>query len=330
MPKNRYIYNNQTLRYEKVEITWKQRALQILGFVCAALVFGFAIVVMAFKFIDSPKERVLQAELDQVTYEFEQMNNTLDLYNEVLDDLQERDDNTYRVIFESDPMPRNSGVGGSDSKYEKLKDLPNSELVTTVQKRLDSLSRRLYTQSRSYDEITTMIKNREDLYASIPAIQPVANKDLKRLASGYGMRIDPIYKTRKMHWGLDFTAPTGTPVYATGKGKIARVQKLKTGYGYNVVVDHGYNYYSLYAHLSKITVKKGQAVARGEIIGEVGSTGKSTGPHLHYEVHKEEINRRGKKVLKKVNPAFYFYNDLSPEQFAELLEIANQNNQSFD
>jgi len=327
MPKNQYVYNTQTLRYEKVEKSWKHYLLRTLGFICAVLVFAFIIVVLAFQFIESPKERILSNELNGMKYQYEQMNKQLDLYAQVLNDLQGRDDNIYRVIFEAEPIPRNTGIGGSKSKYKTLQNFNNGDLLLKTQKRLDTIGRQLYMQSKSYDDITNLIKNKEDLYASMPAIQPIANKDLRRLASGYGMRIDPIYKTRKMHYGLDFSAPKGTPIYSTGKGKVEKVSKMKRGYGYHIVVNHGYGYKSLYAHCSKILVKKGQEVSRGEIIAEVGSTGKSTANHLHYEVHKTD-QKTGR--VKKVNPIYYFYNDLSPEEFEKMIEIASSGNQSFD
>lgn len=328
--KKQYVYNTETLRYEKVKKSWKEVAIQTLALLCAILLASFVIVVAAFNFIDSPKERLLKAELDDVKFQYEKMNDELDLYSSVMDDLQERDENTYRVIFEADPMPRNIGIGGSRARYEEFEQLDNRGVLTNTQHKLDSLRAKIAVQSKSYDEISELIKNREDMLTSIPAIQPIANKDLKRLASGYGMRIDPIYKTRKMHWGLDFTAPTGTPIYSTGKGKVIKVAESKRGYGHHIIIDHGYNYRTLYAHLSEIDVKKGDEISRGQVIGKVGNTGKSTGPHLHYEVHKIEMTKKGDKKVVKVNPAYYFYNDLSPEEFDEMLKIASRSNQSFD
>lgn len=331
MKKAKYYYNTSTLRYEPIEKSWKKRLLEIFGFVCATLVFAFAILVLAFQYIESPSEKALKRELGELNLVVETMQGQAEVQKKILGELQDRDDNIYRVIFEAEPIPRTvreAGRGGSN-RYKGLEDFSNSDLLTETQGDLDKINRMIYMQSKSYDKIRDMIKNKEEMFASIPAIQPVANKDLKRMASGFGMRIHPIYKTRKMHWGMDFTAPTGTPVYATGNAKVVRVQKLKKGYGYNVKLDHGYNYMTLYAHLSTINVRKGQKVSRGDVIGEVGSTGTSTAPHLHYEVVKVET-KNGKKIEKKVNPVYYYYNDLGPEEFEEMIEMSNRANQSFD
>jgi murein DD-endopeptidase MepM/ murein hydrolase activator NlpD len=241
----------------------------------------------------------------------------------VLDDIQHRDDNIYRVIFEADPIPssiRKAGFGGVN-RYKDIRNFSNAELVIEAAKKADKLSKQLYIQSKSFDEVIDLAKNKADMLASIPAIQPIANKDLGRVASGYGYRIHPIYKTRKLHTGMDFTAPQGTPIYATGDGKIAKVRRSRRGYGNHVIVDHGYGYQTLYAHMTKYIVYRGQKVKRGEIIGYVGSTGTSVAPHLHYEVIKNK---------RKINPVNYYYNDLSPEEYEKMLEISSQNNQSFD
>ena len=212
-------------------------------------------------------------------------------------------------------------MGGHNSfeEFEKYGSL--GELVMNTSNKLKKIQKQLYIQSKSYDEIAQLIKTRDEYWASRPAIQPVSNKDLTRLASGFGYRIDPIYKTRKFHQGIDFTAPSGTPIYATGDGTVIRAQRLRTGYGQNVIIDHGYGYRSLYAHMSKISVRKGQKVKRGQIIGKVGSTGKSTAPHLHYEVIKNG---------RKLNPIEFFYSDLTPEEYEKIIVFASQSNQSFD
>ena len=246
------------------------------------------------------------------------------MLDEVLADLQERDDNIYRVIFEADPIPnsiREAGFGGAN-RYKNLEGYGNSELVSQTAEKLDVVTKQLYVQSRSFDDVIEMARNKSEMLAHIPAIQPVANKDLKRIASGFGYRIHPIYKVPKMHAGIDFTAATGTPIYATGDGKVLRRPKRGgSGYGKYVVIDHGYGYESLYAHMSVVNVRPGQAVKRGEIIGRVGNTGLSTAPHLHYEVH-----RNGKKI----NPINFFFNDLSPEEYEEIIQTAERENQSFD
>jgi murein DD-endopeptidase MepM/ murein hydrolase activator NlpD len=241
----------------------------------------------------------------------------------VLDEIQERDDNIYRVIFEADPIPnsiRKQGFGGIN-RYEKLLGLSNSELMINTSKKIDQLTKQLYLQSKSFDEVIDLAKNKSNMLASIPAIQPVANKDLKRMASGYGYRIHPIYKTRKMHYGMDFSAKTGTEIYATGDGVVSKIKRSKRGYGNYVKINHGFGYETLYAHMSKYIVKKGQRVKRGEVIGYVGNSGISTAPHLHYEVRKDN---------KKINPMNFYYNDLSPEEYEKMLEISLQSNQSLD
>jgi len=241
----------------------------------------------------------------------------------VLDDIQNRDDNIYRVIFEAEPIEksiRKAGYGGIN-RYQNLRGYSNSELIIKTSEKVDQISKQLYIQSKSYDEIIELAKSKEKMLAALPAIQPVSNKNLSRMASGYGWRIHPIYKTRKLHTGMDFSAKSGTPIYATGDGKILAVKKSRKGYGNHVIIDHSYGYKTLYAHMKRSIVHKGQDVKRGEVIGYVGSTGTSVGPHLHYEVIKDG---------KKINPVNFYYNDLTPDEYEKMLEISSQNNQSFD
>lgn len=323
MKKVKYYYNTSSLRYEKVEESWRSFFLRIFGFLCAITVFAFVVVVFAFKFLPSPQEKQLHRDLAQVELKFLQMNKKLKEYEQVVDVLQDRDASIYRTIFEASPIPasvREAGFGGGN-RFKHLEAFDNSELLIETAQRIEKVGKQLYIQSKSYDDIAEMVRNKEDMLASIPAIQPIANKDLKRLASGFGMRMHPIYKRRKMHSGIDFSAPTGTSVHATGKGKVIKVINAKKGYGKHVVIDHGYTYQTLYAHLKEIDVEKGQQVNRGDIIGKVGSTGTSTAPHLHYEV---------KKNGKRIDPINFFYNDLSPDEFDEFLELASRHNQSFD
>jgi murein DD-endopeptidase MepM/ murein hydrolase activator NlpD len=251
------------------------------------------------------------------------MDKSLNQISAVLENIKDRDDNIYRVIFEAEPIPnsiRKAGIGGVN-RYKDLEGYDNSEILLSTVKKVDQISKQLYIQSKSFDEVIEMAQRKSDMMASIPAIQPVKNKELKRIASGYGRRIDPYYKKLKFHYGVDFSAPKGTPIYATGDGKVAKTKRSRRGFGNHIVIDHGYGYESLYAHMTKYTVRKGQKVKRGDVIGYVGSTGKSTAPHLHYEVHKDG---------KKINPAYYFHNDLSPEEFDRMLELSSQENQSFD
>lgn len=331
MSKAKYYYNTSTLRYEKIEMGWKHQVLRFLGYTCAALVCSFIGFFIFQSLLDTPKEKMLRRELTQMSLAVENMQKQNEVNQKVLGDLQERDDNLYRVIFEAEPIPgtmRKAGIGGS-KKYSELEGLSDSELLIATSTEIDRIKRQLYIQSKSYDDIIKLVENKEEFNACRPAIQPISNNDLTRMASGYGMRIHPIYKTRKMHQGMDFTAPTGTDVYATGKGVVERVQKTKRGYGYNVKINHGFGFKTMYAHLSKITVEKGQKVNRGDVIGLVGSTGLSTAPHLHYEVIKIE-EKNGKKIEKRVNPVYYYYNDLSPGEYERMIELSTQANQSFD
>ena len=292
-------------------------------FLSASAFFAAIMLIAFFNFFDSPKEKMLIREIDNMTLQYELMNQKLSQISAVLDNIQDRDDNIYRVIFEADPIPksiRKAGMGGVN-RYEKLDGYTNSELIISTSKKLDRIAKQLYIQSKSFDEVIELATKKSDMLASIPAIQPVTNKELKRLSSGYGRRIDPYYKKPKFHYGVDFSAPKGTPIYATGNGTIKKAKKSRRGFGNHLVIDHGYGYESLYAHMQKYIVRKGQKVKRGDLIGYVGNSGKSTAPHLHYEVHKDG---------RKVNPAYYFHNDLTPEEFDRMLELAAQENQSFD
>ncbi|HIF14517.1 MAG TPA: M23 family metallopeptidase [Bacteroidetes bacterium] len=324
MGKIKYYYNAQTLSYEKISPSFGKRLLRVFGFIMASLFTAIGIIIIAFMYIDSPKEKKLYSQINDLEAQYSYLNNELEKMTTVLKDLQQRDDNIYRVITESEPIPssiRELGTGGSKrfEEFEKYADL--GDLVVNTSEKLKKIQKQLYIQSKSYDELAQLINNKEKYWASRPAIQPISNKDLTRLASGYGWRIDPIYKTRKFHEGIDFTAPRGTPVHATGDGVVIRIQYLRTGYGKNIIIDHGFGYSSLYAHLSNVSVKRGQKIKRGQIIGKVGSSGKSTAPHLHYEVIK------GKR---KVNPIEFFYSDLNPEEYELMIKFASQSNQSFD
>ena len=323
MKKVKYYYDTKTLSYKKIERSWKNRMKDTFVFLSASAFFAAIMLIAFFNFFDSPKEKMLIREIDNMTLQYELMNEKLSQVSAVLDNVQDRDDNIYRVIFEADPIPssiRKAGIGGVN-RYEKLEGYNNSELIISTAQKLDQISKQLYIQSKSFDEVIEMATKKSDMLASIPAIQPVTNKELKRLSSGYGRRIDPYYKKPKFHYGVDFSAPQGTPIYATGNGTVKKTKKSRRGFGNHIVIDHGYGYESLYAHMQKYTVRRGQKVKRGDLIGYVGNSGKSTAPHLHYEVHKDG---------RKVNPAYYFHNDLTPEEFDRMLELAAQENQSFD
>jgi hypothetical protein len=327
MGKEKFIYNTQTLRYEKVEVTSRERIIRVFGFLCAVLVSGFLFTLLVWNFFPSPKEEALLRELDQMKNQVTHMNQALDDMGKVLTNVQERDAGVHRMMFGMDPIDEdvwNGGVGGS-KKYEDIIKYPNSgQLLVETREKLDKLRRQLKIQSESLDTISNLAKDREKMLASMPSIKPVRSDKLARnikLLSGFGYRIHPIYKVRKLHAGIDFTAPNGTAIQATGDGVVERVERKRTGYGKNVVINHGYGYKTLYGHMSKIDVRPGEKVVKGQKIGEVGSTGTSTAPHCHYEV-----------VYKgnRVNPIHYCMDGLSPEEYQELVELASVANQSFD
>jgi len=323
MPKVKYHFNTHTLKYDKVVVSWKKRLLRVLGFLSTAVVFASVIVLIAYNFFDSPKEKQLRRQLEETTFQLDLLKQRADQVEVVLQDIQDRDNTIYRVIFEADPIPksvREAGFGGVD-KYNDLKDYYNASLLTDVTMQLDKISKQLYIQSKSYDEVFDLVKNKSQMLASIPAIQPLSNKDLNHVASGFGWRIHPIYKTSMMHSGMDFTASIGTPIHSTGNGSVAKVEMNGRGFGNNVVINHGYGYQTLYGHMSRIAVKPGQKISRGDIIGYVGNTGSSTGPHLHYEVHKNG---------SPVNPINFYFNDLSPDEYDKMVEISSRASQSFD
>ncbi len=325
MARIKYYYDTETCKYERIKVSSWDVFLNLMGFFAIALILAAGIVLGFYNFFESPKEAQLKKEVEEMELYFSLIEKDIEKMNGEMAYLQEKDDETYRVIFEADPIDANirkAGVGGAD-RYKHLleKGLYRKELIIDTYKKIDELKGRMWVQSRSYDEILEMAAKKTKMLASIPAIQPVANKELKRLASGFGVRYHPIYKVRKMHWGCDFSAPRGTPVYATGDGVISRTQHSRKalGYGNMIKIDHGYGYETLYAHLHKIAVKKGQKVKRGELIGYVGNTGGSTAPHLHYEVVKDG---------KKVNPVQFFFHDISDEEYQKLLELATVENQS--
>ncbi len=323
MPKTKYRFNTKTLSYEKIELDWKQKIFRASTFMIASLFMGFVFYMAASKLIDSPKEKLLKKENSQLKSQYELLNSRMDQVTGVLEDIQRRDDEIYRVIFEAEPIAkeiREAGFGGVN-RYKNIEGYKNSELIIESAQKLDKITKQLYIQSKSYDEVYNMASRKEKMLASIPAIQPVANKNLKRMASGYGMRMHPIYKRRKMHTGMDFSAERGTEIYATGNGKVIHVESSRRGYGNHVIIDHGYGYKTLYAHMSRFDVRRGEEVRRGQVIGYVGNTGTSVAPHLHYEVHKNG---------EKVNPINYYFNDLSPEEYEQMIEFASQPTQSFD
>jgi murein DD-endopeptidase MepM/ murein hydrolase activator NlpD len=323
MTKVKYYYDTKTLNYKKIERSKLQMLRRLLFFITSSTAIAIGLVMLFFSIFDSPKEKELKREIDNLLVQYELLESQIVNSSLILDELQERDDNIYRVIFEAEPIDssiRRAGYGGVN-RYKKYEGFKHSELVSDLHQKVDQVSKAIYVQSKSFDTVLDLAQNKGEMLAHIPAIQPVANKNLKRMASGYGNRIHPVYKTKKMHWGMDFSAPKGTEVYATGDGKIEKVKRSKRGYGNQVRIDHGYGYKTFYAHLNKYIVRKGQMVKRGDLIGYVGSTGTSTAPHLHYEVIKNK---------RKVNPVNYYFNDLTAEEYDKMLELSSQENQSFD
>jgi murein DD-endopeptidase MepM/ murein hydrolase activator NlpD len=323
MAKQKYYYNISSLRYEKVKVSWSRRLLTIFTILCTSLVFAMIIVYLIQKFLPSANEKRLQNELAKMEEQYDYSIKDITRMHNVLESLRKRDINIYRVLYESEPLPDEvwqAGYGGTD-RYKELEGFTNSNLMKDLNAKIDKLKNQLVLQSKSYDEIAKLARNKEDMLASIPAIQPVSNADLTRIASGFGMRIDPIYRTPRMHTGLDFTAPIGTDIHVTGKGTVVAVEFNSGGYGNHVIVDHGYGYQSHYAHMSKFNCIVGQKVNRGDLIGYVGSTGKSTGPHLHYEIIYNG---------EKIDPVHFFFNDLTNEQYLKILDVAQNAAKTLD
>ncbi|MDX1667498.1 MAG: M23 family metallopeptidase [Saprospiraceae bacterium] len=327
MGRQKFIYNTHTLRYERVEESLSTRLLRVFGFICAALFTAFIITVISHRYFPSPKEKALMREIGQMRSEFGGVLSELDLLGEELKNIQDRDAYAHRMIFGMDPIDEGvwqGGVGGHD-EYAEYRQLKNSgDLIISAKKKVSKLKRQMVLQSKSLDTVLNMAAEKEKMLASIPSIKPVRSDKLPRsvrLLSGFGRRIHPIYKMPRMHYGIDFTAPTNTPIQATGAGTVVRVERKRTGYGKSVIIDHGFGYQTLYAHMNRIDVKTGEKVKRGQQIGIVGSTGTSTAPHCHYEVHFKG---------QKVNPIHYVMDGLSPEEYQELVKISEMANQSFD
>lgn len=323
MKKIKYYYNTHTLRYEKLDVPLRVKLLRIIGFVATSIVTGTIIFIVAFQYIDSPKEKFLRQQNDDLRENYSVFMERIKQLELQMDEIENRDNNVYRSIFESKPIPDSARVKEMEKKNEVklVQQMGETELVTGIAAQLNNLSLRAAYQVKSFDEIAGMIKNKEKLIAAIPSIQPISNKSLDRIASGFGYRIDPVYKDRRAHLGLDFTAPFGTPIYATADGTVKDAGFNTGGYGNRVVINHGYGYETLYGHMLRVKVRVGEQVKRGEVIGYVGSTGKSTGPHCHYEVHRYNI---------PLDPIYYFYNDLTPAQFDRIVKLAAASNQSFD
>ena len=325
MPKYKYYYDQETLSYRRIEVNTGVRFRNAFVFLTVSALFGLImlLVLLSSTLIETPKEIAQAREIDNYQLQYEQLNRKMQQIESVLDNLQDRDNQIYRVIFEANPISedvRKAGFGGVN-RYSDLEGFENSELVISTTKRMEILSKQVVVQSKSLDEIQRMALDKEVLLSAIPSIQPINNEDLRRMASGYGWRTDPFTKTRRKHKGMDFSAPTGTPIYSTSDGKVIRADGRAPGYGKHIRIDHGFGYVTLYAHLSKFNVRRGQEVKRGDVIGFVGNTGRSVAPHLHYEIRKDGV---------AVNPINFYYGDLNTEEFNALLEAANRENQSLD
>ena len=322
MAKTKYRFNPDTLSFDKMERSLKSLVRLALGYLSTGVASGIIFFFVFLQFFDPPQTKRLRRQNEQLLSQYNLLNKDFEKISKVLEEIQNRDDNIYRVIFESEPIPssvRMSGFGGAN-RYSKLEDMDNAELILNTTKRLDILSKQVYVQAKSYDEVSKMAMNKEKMIASMPSIMPVSNKDLKQTASGWGMRMHPIYKILRFHYGMDFTAAIGTNVFSTGIG-IVKSADREAGYGNTIVIDHGFGYETYYAHLSKILVKVGQKVNRGDVIGKVGSSGTSTAPHLHYEVSKDGV---------KVNPQNYYFQDLTPSEYEKMIAISSNMGQSFD
>ena len=325
MSKVKYYYDPETLSYRPIEITNKKRISNIVLFILASFVFGLSslLILLNSDWINTPAEISQKRALENYELQFEILSKKLNQIEAVVENIEERDNNIYRVYFEASPIPeeqRRAGFGGVN-RYKNLEGYDNSDLIINTTKRLDVLSKQTVVHSLSLDEIERLAENKAELIEAIPSIQPIKNQDLTRMASGYGYRTDPFTKKRRFHYGMDFSARKGTPIYATGNGVVKRADNRSSGYGKHIRIDHGFGYISLYAHLSKYNVRRGQRVKRGDIIGYIGNTGRSVGPHLHYEIFKDK---------KKINPLNFYYGNLSQKEFDALLTQSRLENQSMD
>ena len=325
MSKVKYYYDPETLSYRPIGVTNKNRISNFVLFILSSFLLGLfsLLILLNSDWINTPAEMAQKRLIQNYELQFDILNKKLSQIETVVDNLEERDNNLYRVYFEASPIPeaqRRAGFGGVN-RYKNLEGYDNSELIINTAKRLDILSKQTVVQSRSLDEIERLASNKADLLEAIPSIQPIKNEDLTRMASGFGYRTDPFTKKRRFHYGMDFTAKKGIPIYATGNGIIKRADNRSSGYGKHIRIDHGFGYVSLYAHLSKYNVRRGQKVKRGDLIGYVGNTGRSRGPHLHYEIFKDK---------KRINPLNFYYGNLSQKEFDALVNQAKQENQSMD
>lgn len=323
MARIKYYYDTETCKYERVKTTTGDIILNTLGILSLTLIMAVGLLLLYSSYFESPKELLLKNEVKELEYYYENLSREVEKLDALLSEMEHRDDNIYRAVLGAEPIEssiRNAGIGGVD-RYEDIreKDIIHEDVIVKLTEHVDKLRRKIYIESKSQDEVVQLAINKEQLFSAIPAIQPVANKELIRLSSGFGMRFHPIYKVKKMHPGIDFSAPIGTPIYATADGVVDKVSVSFSGYGKVIEIDHGFGYRTRYAHMHGFSVSKNQKIKRGELIGYVGNTGLSTAPHLHYEVF---INGR------HVNPVHYFFNDLNPAEYEKIVELASIENQS--
>lgn len=323
MARIKYYYDTETCKYERVKTKKTDIVLNMLGILALTGVMAGGIVILYYTFFDSPKEVALKNRIKELEYYYDLRTKEIEMTNEAVDAIAYRDDNIYRIVLGAEPIDkniRNAGIGGAD-RYADIRDkkLVDEDIIVELSEKVDKLKRKVFIELKSQDELQTLAEQKVKLFAAIPAIQPVSNKQLVAIASGFGFRIHPIYKVKKMHTGIDFAAPIGTPIYATADGKIEEVSIKFSGYGKMVVIDHGFGYKTRYAHMHDFAVRSGQNVKRGELIGYVGDTGISTAPHLHYEVMMNGV---------LINPVHYFFNDLTPAEYEKVVELSSVENQS--
>jgi len=323
MARIKYYYDTETCKYERVKTKRSDVIFNFLGIMSLTVAMAVGLLILYSNYFESPKELMQRNKLSEQEFYIENLSKEVDKMKDVLSEVENRDDNIYRTILGAEPIDKNvreAGVGGYD-RYKELKDknLLDEDLVLALRENVDQLKRKLYIESKSQDDVIRLAEKKEKLFAAIPAIQPISNKQLLALASGFGFRVHPIYKVKKMHTGIDFAASIGTPIYATADGKVMEVDVKFSGYGKMVEIDHGFGYRTRYAHMHEFAVRPGQLLKRGDLVGYVGNTGLSTAPHLHYEVL---ING------SQVDPVHYFYNDISPAEYEKILELASIENQS--
>jgi murein DD-endopeptidase MepM/ murein hydrolase activator NlpD len=323
MARIKYYYDTETCKYERIKTSTGDIILNAFGILCLGVTIAACLLIVGSTYFESPKELLLRNEVKEMEFYYENLSAEVEKLQQQLSNIEYRDDNIYRVVLGAEPIDksiREAGVGGLD-RYEDIKNksILHADLITKLSENVDNLRRKIYIESKSQDDVVGLAESKEKLFAAIPAIQPVANKQLIALASGFGMRIHPIYKVKKMHTGIDFAAAIGTPIYATADGVIDKLDVSFSGYGKMIEIDHGFGYRTRYAHMHGFAVRQGQKIKRGDLIGYVGDTGLSTAPHLHYEVFVNGVH---------ANPVHYFFNDLNPAEYEKIIELASIENQS--